>query len=157
MNKFLLSHWNLSMGSESQVLARKLTPQSRISVGLVISDSDFNNYCCSHVQILRTLLCSIFIPYYCPQYKEPRQGRVYKVTEGGVKGLGFKSYRCFILTFRTATSSLSREVRDGGDPCSVSLSEWKKNPTVESSTWSLNKRNSAENDTKTETNKNIGH
>ena len=63
----------------------------------------------------------------------------------GVRGLGFKSPGS-ILTSRTETSSLyiSRVVRDGGDPCFVPLSVWKKFPEVESSTWLLNSHNSVE-------------
>ena len=51
----------------------------------------------------------------------PAHGRVGKVTDCGVRGLGFKSTG-LILTSRTETSSLSRVVRDGWDPCSVPLS-----------------------------------
>ena len=45
--------------------------------------------------------------------------------ECGVRGLGFKTPG-LILTSRTETSSLSRVVRDGWDPCSQLLSGWKK-------------------------------
>ena len=50
-----------------------------------------------------------------------RCGRVGRVTDCGVRGLGFKSPGS-ILTSRTETSSPSRVVRDGWDPCSVPLS-----------------------------------
>ena len=49
------------------------------------------------------------------------RGKVGRVTDYGVKGLGFKSPGS-ILTSRIETNSLSRMVRDGGDPCSVPLS-----------------------------------
>ena len=55
----------------------------------------------------------------------PARGRVGRVTDGGVKGLGFKSPGS-ILTSRTETGSLSRVVRDGWDPWSVPWSGWKK-------------------------------
>ena len=42
----------------------------------------------------------------------PARGRVGRVTDCGVRGLGFKSPGS-ILTSRTETSSLSRVVRDG--------------------------------------------
>ena len=48
----------------------------------------------------------------------PARGRVGRVTDCGVRGLGFKSPGS-ILTSRTETSSLSRVVRDGWDPSSV--------------------------------------
>ena len=48
-----------------------------------------------------------------------------KVTDCGVRGLGFKSPGS-ILTSRTETSSLSRVVNDGWDRCSVTLSDEKK-------------------------------
>ena len=51
----------------------------------------------------------------------PARGRVGRVTDCEVRGLGFKSPGS-ILTSRTETSSLSRVVRDGWDPCSVPLS-----------------------------------
>ena len=47
----------------------------------------------------------------------PARGRVGRVTDCGVRGIGFKSPGS-ILTSRTETSSLSRVVRYGGDPCS---------------------------------------
>ena len=53
------------------------------------------------------------------------RGRAGRVMDSGVSGLGFKSPGS-ILTSRTETSSLSRVVRDSGDPCSVPLSGWKK-------------------------------
>ena len=52
---------------------------------------------------------------------QPR-GRVGRVTDCGVRGLGFKSPGS-ILTSRAETSSLSRVVRRGWDPCSVPVSE----------------------------------
>ena len=51
----------------------------------------------------------------------PARGVVGRVTDCGVRGLGFKSLG-LILTSRIKTSSLSRVVRDGWDPCSVLLS-----------------------------------
>ena len=51
----------------------------------------------------------------------PARGRIGRVTDCGVRGLGFKSPGS-ILTSRTETSSLSQVVRDGWDPCSVPLS-----------------------------------
>ena len=51
----------------------------------------------------------------------PARGRVGRVMDCGVKGLGFKSPGS-ILTSRTETSSLSRVVRDGWDPWYVTLS-----------------------------------
>ena len=51
----------------------------------------------------------------------PARGRVGRVTDCGVRGLGFKSPGS-ILTSKTETSSLSRVVRDGWDPCSAPLS-----------------------------------
>ena len=77
-------------------------------------------------------------------------GRVGRVTNCGVRGLGFKSPGS-ILTSRSETTSLSRVVRDGWDPCSVPLSGRKKSPAVESSTWPLNSHNCSVNDTKTKT------
>ena len=73
------------------------------------------------------------------------------MTDCGVRGLGFKSPGS-ILTSRTETSSLSRVVRDGWDPCYVPL-KWvkKKSPAVESSTWPLNSHNCSENYTKKNT------
>ena len=50
----------------------------------------------------------------------PARGRVGRVMDCGVRGLGFKSPGS-ILTSRTEITSLSRVVRDGGDPCSVPL------------------------------------
>ena len=67
----------------------------------------------------------------------PARGRVDRVTDCGVRGLWFKSPGS-ILTSRIETSSLSRVVRDGWDPCSLPLSVEKKYPAVESSTWPLN-------------------
>ena len=49
------------------------------------------------------------------------RGRVGRVTDCGVRGLGLKSTGSN-LTSRTETSSLSRVVRDGWDPCSEPLS-----------------------------------
>ena len=47
------------------------------------------------------------------------RGRVGRVTDCGVRGLGFKSSGS-ILTSRTETSSLSQVVRDGWDQlCTV--------------------------------------
>ena len=54
-------------------------------------------------------------------------------------------------TSRTEKTSLSRVVRNGGDPCSAPLSGWKKSPRVESSTWPLNSHNCSENYNKTKT------
>ena len=51
----------------------------------------------------------------------PARGRVGRVTDCGVRGLGFKSPGS-ILTSRTEISSLSRVVRGGWDPCSVPVS-----------------------------------
>ena len=82
----------------------------------------------------------------------PAHGVVGRVTGCGVRGLGFKSPGS-ILTSRTETSSLSRVVRDGWDPCSVPLSGEKKSHAVESSTWPLNSHNCSENDPKAKTNK----
>ena len=56
--------------------------------------------------------------------KSTARGRVGRLTDCGVRGLGFKSPGS-ILTSRTETSSLSRVVRDGWDPCSVPL-KWVK-------------------------------
>ena len=56
-----------------------------------------------------------------PNAGYPARGRVGRVTDCGVGGLGFKSPGS-ILTSRTETSSLSRVVRDEWDPCSVPLS-----------------------------------
>ena len=49
------------------------------------------------------------------------RGRVGRLTDWGIRGLGFKSMGS-ILTSRTETSSLSRVVRDGWDPYSVPVS-----------------------------------
>ena len=49
------------------------------------------------------------------------RGRVRRVTDCTVRGLEFKPPGS-ILTSRTETSSLSRVVRDGWDPCSIPLS-----------------------------------
>ena len=65
-----------------------------------------------------------------------------------VRGLAFKSQGS-ILTSRTETSSLSRVVRDGWDPCSVPLSGGKKSHVVESATSPLNRHNCSENYPKT--------
>ena len=54
----------------------------------------------------------------------PARGRVGRVTDCWARGHGFKSPGS-ILTSRTETSSLSRVVRDGWDPCSVPVSGWK--------------------------------
>ena len=78
-------------------------------------------------------------------------GIVGRVTDCGVRGLGFKSLGS-ILTSRTETSSLSRVVRDGWDPCSVPLSGGKKSHSVESSTWPLNSHNCSGNYPKNNTN-----
>ena len=51
----------------------------------------------------------------------PARGRVGRVTDCGVRGLGFKSQGS-ILTSRTETSSLSRVVRNVWDPCSGEIS-----------------------------------
>ena len=58
------------------------------------------------------------------QITNPARGRVGRVTDCGVRGLWFKSPGS-ILTSRTETSSLSRVVRDGWDPCSVPVSGYK--------------------------------
>ena len=55
----------------------------------------------------------------------PARGGVGRVTDCGVRGLGFKSTGA-ILLFIKETSSLSRVVRDGWDPCSEPLSGLKK-------------------------------
>ena len=52
---------------------------------------------------------------------DPARGKVGRVTDCGVRGLGFKSPGSS-LTSRTETSSLSRVVRDGWDPSSVPVS-----------------------------------
>ena len=52
---------------------------------------------------------------------ESAHGRVGRVTDCGVRGLGFKSPGS-ILTSRTEISFLSRVVRDGRDTCSIPLS-----------------------------------
>ena len=62
----------------------------------------------------------------------PASGRVGRVTDYGVRGLGFKSPGS-ILTSRTETSSLSRVVRDGWDASSVPVSGQKNSPLR----WSL--------------------
>ena len=69
----------------------------------------------------------------------PTRGTVGRVTDCGVRGLGFESPGS-ILTSRTETSSLSRVVRDGWDPCSVPLHGEKKSHAVESSAWPLNSK-----------------
>ena len=84
------------------------------------------------------------------QFYHPARGWVGRVTDCGVRGLGFKS-PCSILTSRTETSSLSRVVRDGWDPCFVPVSGEKKSQAVESSTWPLNSHNCSENNPKTKT------
>ena len=56
------------------------------------------------------------------------RGIVGRVTDCRVRGIGFKSPGS-ILTSRTETSSLSRVVRNGWDPCSVPLSGVKKSLT----------------------------
>ena len=78
----------------------------------------------------------------------PARGVVGRVTDRGVRGLGFKSPGS-ILTSRTEASSLSRVVRDGWDPCSVPLSGEKKFHAVESFSWPLNSHNCSENYPKT--------
>ena len=50
----------------------------------------------------------------------PGRGRVGRVTDCEVRGLWLKSPGSILIS-RTETSSLSRVVRDGGDPCSVPL------------------------------------
>ena len=55
----------------------------------------------------------------------PDSGRVGRVTDCGVRGLGFKSPGPS-LTSRIETRSLSRVVRDGWDPSPEPLSGWKK-------------------------------
>ena len=55
----------------------------------------------------------------------PARGIVGRVTDCGVRGLGFKSPGSILIS-RTETSSLSRVVRDGWHPCSVPLSGVKK-------------------------------
>ena len=90
-------------------------------------------------------LCTIKV------YTVTARGRVGRVTDCGVRGFGFKSPGSNLIS-RTETSSLSRVVRDGWDPCSIPL-KWvkKKSPAVESSTCPLNSHNCSENDTKTKT------
>ena len=56
-----------------------------------------------------------------PVVEYPARGRVGRVADCRASGLGFKSPGS-ILTSRTETSSLSRVVRDGWEPCSVPVS-----------------------------------
>ena len=51
----------------------------------------------------------------------PARDRVGRVTDCGVRGLGFKSPGSILIS-TTETSSLSRAVRDGWDPSSVPAS-----------------------------------
>ena len=75
--------------------------------------------CMTHLDLsIYAHLYSSVLSTYC---------RVGRVTDYGVRGLGFKSPGS-ILTSRTETSSLSRVVRDGWDPCSAHLSRYKKTP-----------------------------
>ena len=77
------------------------------------------------MELVRINAISNHIYYYnkcCfPQTLHPARGRVGRVTDCGVRGLGFKSPGS-ILTSRTETSSPSRVVRDVWDPCSVPVS-----------------------------------
>ena len=57
-------------------------------------------------------------------FLQPARGIVGRVTDSGVRGLGFKSQGS-ILTYVTETSSLPRVVRDCGDPFSAPLSRKK--------------------------------
>ena len=79
--------------------------------------------------ILRYIICtlSIFPSFYDASRAHdghripteyPARGRVGRVTDSWVRGLGFKSPGS-ILTSRSETSSPSLVVRDGWDPCSV--------------------------------------
>ena len=65
-------------------------------------------------------------------YHDQARGIVGRVMDCGVRGVGFKSPGS-ILTSRTETSSLSRVVRNGGDPFSVSFKWVKKSLPL----WSL--------------------
>ena len=56
-----------------------------------------------------------------------------RVKDCGVKGLRFKSPGS-ILASKTETNSLSRVVRDGGDPCTVLSVKWMKKSLLR---WSL--------------------
>ena len=108
------------------------------------------------MQSLKSGLCNLSNEAYLINlelflnYFNPARGIVGRVTDCGVRGLELKSPSS-ILTSWTETSSLSRVVRDGGDPCFVPFSGWKKeSPTVESSTWPLSSHKCSENYTKTE-------
>ena len=70
----------------------------------------------------RTILIKVIqIFVFLHQFPDhPARGRVGRVTDCGVRGLGFKSPGS-ILTSRTETSSLLRVVKDGWDPCSEPL------------------------------------
>ena len=82
-----------------------------------------------YVYIWNMYTCEICIHmkyvYTRNMYTYPARGGVGRVTDCGVRGLGFKSPGS-ILTYWTETSSLSRVVRYGGDPCSVPVSGLKK-------------------------------
>ena len=102
-----------------------------------VNSSNFNATIFKFSKKFENQFC-MFLYYY------PARSIVGRVTDCRVRGLGFKSPGS-ILTSRTETSSLSRAVRDGGDPFSVPLSGKKKSPMVESSTWQLNSHNCSEN------------
>ena len=91
----------------------------------------------------------------CWSRGNPARGIVGRVTDCGVRDLGFKSSGS-ILTSRTEASSLSRVVRDGWDPCSVPLKWGKESHAVESSTRPLNSHNCSENYPKKQ-NKNLNN
>ena len=59
------------------------------------------------------------------KFQNTARGIVGRVTDCGVRSRGFESPGS-ILTSRTETSSITRVVRDGWDPCSVPLSGAKK-------------------------------
>ena len=84
-----------------------------------------SNYYVLNVNIKKCTQARKYLNYEAPTLL-PAGGRVGRVwTAESDRCLGFKSTGS-ILTSRTETSSLSRVVRDGGDPGTVPLSGLKK-------------------------------
>ena len=98
------------------VVSRRVQSGNRVCVCVGVQYALYRQL--MHVQIVGVNAVSGCM--FVESVVEPVVELVGRVTDCGVSGLGFKSPGS-IFTSGTETSSLSRVVRDGGDPCSVSL------------------------------------
>ena len=133
--------YNKSIVRVNTSLAQNYDRSNFKTIMLICCNQTFKNgktidtFCCTQEYVKVTVHENLFLQKLyriSPQIWCRVGGRVGRVTD---RGLGFKSPGS-ILTSRTETSSLSRVVRDGWDPCSVPL-KWGEKGSCVGSTWQL--------------------